>query len=61
MVSAALVASSDRMMLELCTQTAHASSTHVLEQFPWLKFPYECYNNSDQIASNNGEFTRVIL
>ena len=58
MVSAALVASSDRMRLELCTQTAHASSTYALEQFPWLKFPYECCITTDQIASNNGEFTR---
>jgi len=42
MVSAGLVASSDRMTLELCTQTARASTTHALEQFPWLKFLYEC-------------------
>jgi hypothetical protein len=58
MVSAALVASSDQMTLDLCTQIAHASSTHALEQFPWLKFPYECCITTDQIASNNGEFTR---
>jgi len=59
MVSAALVvASSDQMTLELCTQTAHASSTHALEQCPWLKLPYECCITTDQIASNNGEFTR---
>ena len=44
MVSAALGASSDQMTLKLClcTQIAHASPTHALEQFPWLKFPYEC-------------------
>ena len=56
MVSAALVASSDRMTLELCTQTAHASSTHALEQCPHLKFPII---TTDQIASNNGEFIRL--
>jgi len=58
MVSAARVASSDQMTLELCTQPAYASSTNALEQFPWLKFPYECCITTDQIASNNGEFTR---
>jgi len=49
------------MMLELCTQTAHASSTHALEQLTWLKFPYECCITTDQIASNDGEFTRQEL